>query len=521
MTIIEESNININNNIKIEDDSNISFQETSNFITNQNLNKIKSIILGLENNHFKHFIVKNEIECFYSQINNCSIKERLVLNTLINLSKLKNKKSKFLTYNDIIDKTDEYYINKNNNNYDNEEDFNIDSKIFSAVERVTHKTLHKNQIVDEKNIKNCLLYTDLNKMEFKERDNISYSNIDKLINKLKTKKNHKYLEFIAIKAIIIGIINLIEELISNYFKKSEEDINLNYNLLNEEYYFIEDDENIENNITIFKPDLFETLFKDFVFISNSCPFLENYFIESFNHFRKTYQITFTLTELFTDIFWNYIFHNKKICNKFINIYIGNDNCPENIRTTLSKIIKIISDTSIPLKSQIFQLLSINIESKDDIDLMTSIVKQKNINHNLIKNENYINNVNKNTINREYINIINNDDKNMANKNKNEVKEKTTNENDLENKTVDEVYNYINDNKEIKSKKKKRTKKKKNKKIENDIKSEDNDKNDKIIDDDLIVIQFKKDIDQNVINANEINKVKPIISDNWLKMISNY
>ena len=120
MTIIEESNININNNIKIEDDSNIPFQETSNFITNQNLNKIKSIILGLENNHFKHFIVKNEIECFYSQINNCSIKERLVLNTLINLSKLKNKKSKFLTYNDIIDKTDEYYINKNNNNYDNE-----------------------------------------------------------------------------------------------------------------------------------------------------------------------------------------------------------------------------------------------------------------------------------------------------------------------------------------------------------------------------------------------------------------
>ena len=107
MTIIEESNININNNIKIEDDSNIPFQETSNFITNQNLNKIKSIILGLENNHFKHFIVKNEIECFYSQINNCSIKERLVLNTLINLSKLKNKKSKFLTYNDIIDKTDE------------------------------------------------------------------------------------------------------------------------------------------------------------------------------------------------------------------------------------------------------------------------------------------------------------------------------------------------------------------------------------------------------------------------------
>ena len=514
MTLIEEiSNRNMINNIKIEDDTNITYLDSSNFISKQNIHKIQSILS--ETNFFKHIIVKDEIECFYSQINNCSIKERIVLNTLINLNKCKNKKeSKFLSYNDIINKTDE---NNKNNNYDNEEDFNIENKIFEAVERVTHKTLHKNILKDGKNIKVCSIYNELNQMEFKETENINYSNIDKLIQKLKKKNNLKHLEFIAIKAIIIGIINLIEELISNYLQKSE-DMNIINNLYNEEYYFGEDDENFENNIIIFKPDIFKTILNDYLFISNNCRFLENYFIESFNLFRETHQISFTLTELFIDIFWNYIFHNKILCNKFINIYIGNDACSDNIRTILSEIIKIITGISIPLKSQILQLLLINnIEDKDDIDLMTSIVKQKSINHDLIKNENILNNVNKN---REYIDIINNnDEKNNEKNNPNNI---IINENDLEHKTVDEVYNYINDNKEIKSKKKKRTKKKKNKKIENEIITfnEDNE-NKKDNNEDVIVSQFKKDIDQNSINANTIIKIKPIISDNWLSKISNY
>ena len=66
---------------------------------------------------------------------------------------------------------------------------------------------------------------------------------------------------------------------------------------------------------------------------------------------------------------------------------------------------IIINVSIPLKSQIIQLLQINhIEYKDDIDLITCIIREKNKNRNLIKNENIINNVNKSTLN---INIINN------------------------------------------------------------------------------------------------------------------
>ena len=136
--------------------------------------------------------------------------------------------------------------------------------------------MHKNKKKEETNIKICSIYEDLNKMEFKETENICYSNIDKLINNLKKKNKLKHLEFIAIKAIIIGIINLIEELITNYLQKTE-DTNINYNLYNEEYYYSEDGEIFENNIVIFKPDIFETIFNDYVSTSNMCPFLENYF----------------------------------------------------------------------------------------------------------------------------------------------------------------------------------------------------------------------------------------------------
>jgi hypothetical protein len=36
-----------------------------------------------------------------------------------------------------------------------------------------------------------------------------------------------------------------------------------------------------------------------------------------------------------------------------------------------------------------------------------------------------------------------------------------------------------------------------------------------------VQQFKHEIEQDVINANEINKVKAVVSENWLKKISDY
>ena len=541
MAKIEQiSNINVIRSEEMEEDSNNSFIESSSTINKQPLNSIQSLLLQLDRYPLKKLDIKTEIECFYSQINNCSIKERLVLETLlkINQSCSNSKKPKVLSYKDIVQSFNDK--SKKKNSYYNEDYFNIDNKIFNEIDTIVHKTLHKKTIVDGKSVKICSIYNDLNTVALKEKENFEY--IDKLINTFNKRGTYKNMEFLAIKTIVVALINLTEELINNYFIKSTE-INLS-NIMEEEYYFSEDGDNNESSMIIFKPNLFETILNDYVFTSNMCPFLENYFIESFNNFREKYQISFSLSELFTDIFWNCIFHNKILSNKFISIYIGNDNCCKNIRIALSKIIKIISDTSFALKSKVLQLLSLNyLENKNDIDLMTAIVELKNTNRDLIKNENIISHVNnKMGINQEYMEFSannNNDNNNtskkesknnseikMEKKEKNENNDKKENkvnelnESDLEHKTVDELYNYINDNQGMKSKKKKRTKKKKAKKMENKNKEFIEDNDNKANEEDLVVKQFKIDLLQKVVNANEINKIKPVLSDKWIQMISN-
>jgi len=541
MAKIEQiSNINVIRSEEMEEDSNNSFTESSSTINKQPLNSIQSLLLQLDRYPLKKLDIKTEIECFYSQINNCSIKERLVLETLlkINQSCSNSKKPKVLSYKDIVQSFNDK--SKKKNSYYNEDYFNIDNKIFNEIDTIVHKTLHKKTIVDGKSVKICSIYNDLNTVALKEKENFEY--IDKLINTFNKRGTYKNMEFLAIKTIVVALINLTEELINNYFIKSTE-INLS-NIMEEEYYFSEDGDNNESSLIIFKPNLFETILNDYVFTSNMCPFLENYFIESFNNFREKYQISFSLSELFTDIFWNCIFHNKILSNKFISIYIGNDNCCKNIRIALSKIIKIISDTSFALKSKVLQLLSLNyLENKNDIDLMTAIVELKNTNRDLIKNENIISHVNnKMGINQEYMEFSannNNDNNNtskkesknnseikMEKKEKNENNDKKENkvnelnESDLEHKTVDELYNYINDNQGMKSKKKKRTKKKKAKKMENKNKEFIEDNDNKANEEDLVVKQFKIDLLQKVVNANEINKIKPVLSDKWIQMISN-
>ena len=88
--------------------------------------------------------------------------------------------------------------------------------------------------------------------------------------------------------------------------------------------------------------------------------------------------------------------------------------------------------------------------------------------------------------------------------------------------MDEIYNYINDNNDNKIKKKKRNKKKKNKNNEKNkqikIMNEENKIRD-YNDDDEIINNFKQDIIDNMVDANEVNKIKPFVSENFLKIIS--
>ena len=339
---MEEHISELHKNIKLINEEIDNQQAKHNFddsdlINEENLKKIKTILLTLGNYNFNNYTEKNEIECFYSQINNSSEKERIVLDTVVSLVKERKQKNKkmFFSYKDIIeDENEENKIKK-----DIEEDESIvDEKIFTAVDRVAHKTLHKEK--NEKNIKICQIYNDLSDFEFKYSDkNIGYNNIDKLINNIKQKRIN--IQYIAIKSIIVSMMNLTQELINNYYKISEEmNLNMNVNVISDEEYINDD----ENELVEINPNVFEILFNDYVFTCNRCSFLENYFIESFNNFRNTYKIDFTLSELFSDIFFDGIFHNKFLCKKFISLYIGNEKCNEKIRKILAKIIKIISLT---------------------------------------------------------------------------------------------------------------------------------------------------------------------------------
>ena len=109
--------------------------------------------------------------------------------------------------------------------------------------------------------------------------------------------------------------------------------------------------------------------------------------------------------------------------------------------------------------------------------------------------------------------------------KNEIIKEKENNNDItddgipdfSHKTVDEIINYINDDRIVdKSTKGKRKKKsRKNKRA----KKEEAEQNKYNQIEDSLVLKFKEDLTAEFIHASTITKIKPVISDNWIKHIS--
>ena len=534
----------------------------------------------LERILMKDLFIKEESETNYYEIKkqNLDIKEKIVLQSIQDIQcGITNEEFQIILFD--------------TNKEDKKENINKSKILFNDINKIVHKTLHKKKMINGKEIKECIFYEDLNQiLEF--RENLTFNDIDKLISDLKEK--NKFFEFVAIKSIMISLTNLMTELIQNYLEKNERLISSIINEENKEdkkYDF--EFKNLENYIK-FEVNIFEDIYKDFVSLSNLCSSeLEELFILSINNFREKYQMHFTLSELFTDIFWNSIFHNKKLCTLFINSYC-NDEIYGDIKTCLKKILKTIFDVNIPLKHQIVELLGLHqLENNDKNDLMTLIVNQKkkyhsdihkleiekenlnkvnnkkiendtnsnsNINKNtekstdIISNNNTNNNTNNNNnncvINDENIkyNIIKARDISVIwNKKQNKEENKTEKENetknkdkednntnyisnnnnyinnnyndnetmDLEHKTVDEIYNYINDDKIVKNKRKKKSRK--NKKVKKEeIVIEDNQEEVE----DSIVMQFKEDLSDKLIHAGNITKIRPVISEEWIKGISS-
>ena len=167
------------------------------------------------------------------------------------------------------------------------------------------------------------------------------------------------------------------------------------------------------------------------------------------------------------------------------------------------------EKKIIINKKIIKKTKIEAENEDKQEDTKDCYNNQNIENNNNKNNNTINNNNK-------IKENNND----APQNINKSKIGTENENvNMDNKSLDEIYEYINKDNKVKGKKKnKKRNKAKNKK--NKCK---NINNESTMDDseDPIVSQFKNDIKEYFIHARTITKIKPLISDNFIKSISSY
>ena len=154
------------------------------------------------------------------------------------------------------------------------------------------------------------------------------------------------------------------------------------------------------------------------------------------------------------------------------------------------------------------------------------IKDKNFTKHLRETSKLLNNNLIKILNeKDDINSINNNNKIKENNNdepQNINKSKIGTENEkvnMDNKSLDEIYEYINKDNKVKGKKKhkkrNKAKMKKNKyKKENNESTMDNSE-------DPIVSQFKNDIKEYFIHARTITKIKPLISDNFIKSISSY
>ena len=549
----------------IENKCRYSFEKESNDI--ENIEKLVSEQLNSKDCPLSlDFLInteQNEFNFFKERIQKLDIKEQILLNTLNDIkSEIKDEDAPIIQFD----------TNSNKKSDNNNE--SISNNIFNSISMMVHKILHKKKMVNGKEVKECTIY-----------DNLSEVNIEIFQN---LKEENKFYEFIAIKSIMISITNLMKELIHNYLEKNKKLMMISEN---------KEDRNFDlgkEEMNIIEANIFEDIYNDFIFKSNLCSSdLEEFFILSLNCFRKKYQMNFTLSELFTDIFWNSIFHNKELCTLYINSYLNNEIYGD-IKSSLKNIAKIILKVNIPLKHQIVELLGLHqLEAKEKNDLMTLIESQKkkyhweitksekekeklnkinfikkdeeinlnsnsidfknedkniekksnnminienNIKFNVIKandisvikhkkqkqaiNESKPSNVNSNDNNKENAKEKQNENKEKGDSHKNDLK-KNNNENDnimdFEHKTVDEIYNYINGDKIVKNKRKKKSRKNKKAKKEENIPDENQEE---IVDN--IVLQFKQDLSDKLIHARYITKIKPIISEEWIKkIISSY
>ena len=439
----------------------------------------------------KHIVLKyalddNDLYSETSHTNNrkiLSVKEKVIMNALIHFHQkiIKSEPTKVIEYTQ-------------------QSDYPQEMKLYTAVEN---------------SVRNKLINKKVQSSSSNNKDIFSCVNLGKLLFGVRGK--NKTLEFFAIKVIIISMINLLNEIVSSLIT------NFNY----------------QNSVNV-DIEIFVHLYKKFLVMSNICPYIEKDYSLTFDSFRKKYQMNFTLCELFSDIFWDVVFSYKQLSCCFISNINGQ--VTEIVHGTMMKIITALWITELPLKKQISELLDIEKIIGKKPDLATFIVQQKEANDkeyihderelesswNLFNfndektnqsiNVNMVietNNVKKETKPEDTSKepLVNSITTIKEEKPKKEVKKVTTVStgtntiiSKTETKSLEEIYNdIVNVNKGGNNSKRRSKKKNKRKKSPTE--------------EDPIVEQFKSELCDKVVNAGDIQKIKPMISSEWIQKIT--
>ena len=269
-------------------------------------------------------------------------------------------------------------------------------------------------------------------------------------------------------------------------------------------------------------DIFIELMEKYNKIKDICPFLEKDFKKIIENFQQKKNIKFCLCELLTDMYWDYVFKIHKINYMFTNCYklenIKNNVIFEEAKHAMKSIIDILIVNDIPYKKNIGEQLKLPYIKNESIFLMNYINKsKKHVNPFEIKNpfiETKDKNTEKENNNNKTDNLnIKNVHNSLNNKKISESSLKQGDNKNLDNLTLDEFCKYITgDKNDNKKHKKKNRKKKKKAKIE-PVKIEE-EKEDPVVEEFI-----KYFIEYNKNNNEYYTKIKPKISEEWIKSIS--
>ena len=429
-----------------------------------------------------------------------SEKEKIVIEALIALDKDNNKSD---ISNEDINKEFEFEFVE----YSFESLSNIDKNNFSKDEIVEYEQKYNIYEFVDKRIKYYYNYYKKNKSYNLDENQSELKDFENEINNilLLEENNEKYL-FFSFKSLVMGINNLIINWLSNsYFK-------VYLNKIKEKQISFEDN----NKINL---DIFIKLMDKYNIIKDICQFLEKDFKKIIDNFQTKKKLKFCLCELLTDLYWDYLFKIHPINIIYTKGYsldnIKNNVIFEEAKHSMKVIIDILIVNDTSFKKDIGELLDLPYMNKDKIFLMSYIIKfKKNANPFEIAKLSVEENIDNKKENKDNSTNCNKNKKNNENKN-------------TDNFSLEEVYKYIqgeNDNKKGKKKNKKRQKKKKNKNEEISNKENENNNNDNKDNNnyepvDPIVEEFRQYFIEYNKNNIKSTKIKPFISQEWIKSIS--